>query len=170
MLPLVNIKNLVDAKKCYEVIRSLRWPDQCSCPHCNSTDVIKRGKDEVEPEKQRYSCKTCNKQFDDLTKTIFSGHHQPLKVWVLCLYFMGLNLSNLQISKELDLNKDDIQLMTNKLRESVLERAPDVILSGEVEFDEVYVVAGHKGNPAAVKKKGVKVEEIVSKVLGGVVL
>jgi len=26
-------------------------------------------------------------------------------------------------------------------------------LSGEVEFDEVYVIAGHKENPAAVKKK-----------------
>ncbi len=27
-------------------------------------------------------------------------------------------------------------------------------LSGEVECDEVYVTAGHKGNPDAVKKKG----------------
>ena len=26
-------------------------------------------------------------------------------------------------------------------------------LDGEVEADEVYVVAGHKGNPAAVQKK-----------------
>jgi hypothetical protein len=31
---------------------------------------------------------------DDLTDTIFAGHHQPLKVWILCLYFMGLNLSH----------------------------------------------------------------------------
>jgi hypothetical protein len=29
-----------------------------------------------------------------------------------------------------------------------------VILDGEVEIDEVYVVAGHKGNPTAVAKKG----------------
>ena len=27
-------------------------------------------------------------------------------------------------------------------------------LEGEVEIDEVYVVAGHKGNPAAVAKRG----------------
>ena len=27
-------------------------------------------------------------------------------------------------------------------------------LEGEVECDEVYVVAGHKGHPEAVKKKG----------------
>ncbi|MDP3361803.1 MAG: transposase, partial [Methylobacter sp.] len=31
-----------------------------------------------------------------------------------------------------------------------------VILEGEVECDEVYVVAGHKGQPEAVKKKGRK--------------
>jgi hypothetical protein len=29
-----------------------------------------------------------------------------------------------------------------------------VVLRGEVEIDEVHVVAGHKGNPAAVAKGG----------------
>ena len=37
---------------------------------------------------------------------------------------------------------------------SVVERKPEVQLSGEVECDEVYVVAGHKGHPEAVAKKG----------------
>ncbi len=36
---------------------------------------------------------------------------------MLVLYFMGLNLSNSQISKELDLNKDDVFKMTILLRE-----------------------------------------------------
>ena len=31
---------------------------------------------------------------------------------------------------------------------------PEVQLSGDVECDEVYVTAGHKGNPEAVRKKG----------------
>jgi hypothetical protein len=33
-------------------------------------------------------------------------------------------------------------------------RKPEVTLSGEVECDEVYIVAGHKGHPEAVRKKG----------------
>ena len=94
------------------------------------------------------------KRFDDLTGTIFAGHHQPLRVWMLCLYFMGLNLSNEQIAHELDLNGDDAQKMTTQLREGIVERKPTVTLSGEVECDEVYVVAGHKGKPEEVKKKG----------------
>ena len=92
-------------------------------------------------------------RFDDLTGTVLAGHHQPLRVWVLCLYFMGLNLSNRQIAQELDLNESAVQAMAGQLRQGLVERQPDVRLDGEVEADEVYVVAGHKGNPAAVQKK-----------------
>jgi hypothetical protein len=57
-----------------------------------------------------------------LTDTIFAGHHQPLRVWMLCLYLMGLNLSNHQIAAELGLNKDDVQKMTAQLRSGVVEK------------------------------------------------
>jgi len=66
---------------------------------------------------------TCHTRFDDLTDTIFAGHHQSLKVWVLCLYFMGLNLSNKQIAKELDVNLSDVQQMTTQLREGIVKKA-----------------------------------------------
>jgi hypothetical protein len=75
-------------------------------------------------------------------------------VWVLCLYFMGLNLSNQQIGKELGLCRSDVQAMTEQLRSGLIAKAPEVELEGEVEIDEVYVVAGHKGQPAAVAKRG----------------
>jgi len=101
----------------------------------------------------------CGKHYDDLTGTIFSGHHQPVKVWVLCLYFMGLNLSNRQISQELDICESDVYRMTTALREGIVEKTPEIILSGEVEMDEVYVVAGHKGQPSEVIKRGEKVDE-----------
>ena len=66
---------------------------------------------------------------------------------------MGLNLSNRQIAQELDLNTADVQQMTRQLRQGVVTRKPAVKLAGEVECDEVYVVAGHKGHPGAVKKR-----------------
>jgi len=149
----INIQNLIDDARCYEAVRDLRWPGKTFCPHCNSDDIIKRGKDDTEPHKQRYECKQCCKRFDDLTKTVFSGHHQPLKTWIIFLYFMGLNLSTEQISKELNLNKDDAHYMASILRSGVVEKKPEIKLSGEVECDEVYIVAGHKGNPEAVKKR-----------------
>ncbi len=59
------------------------------------------------------------RQFDDLSETVFEGHHQPLWVWVLCLYIMGLNLSNQQVTAELDFDPDDGQAMTMQLREGI---------------------------------------------------
>jgi hypothetical protein len=72
----------------------------------------------------------------------------------LCLYFMGLNLSNRQIASELGLSGSDVQAMTEQLRRGLVAKAPEVRLEGEVEVDEVYVVAGHKGQPVAVAKRG----------------
>ncbi len=73
---------------------------------------------------------------------------------MVCLYLMGLNLSNEQIAQELDLNKDDVHQMTAQLRSGVVDLKPEPMLEGTVECDEVYIVAGHKGHPEAVKKKG----------------
>ena len=66
---------------------------------------------------------------------------------------MGLNLSNAQIAKELGLTENDCHAMTSLLREGVYEKRPQEVLAGEVEFDELYIIAGHKGHPESVKKK-----------------
>ncbi len=95
----------------------------------------------------------CQVRFDDLTDTIFAGHHQPLRVWILCLYFMGLNRSNQQSAQELDLNGGDVQAMTEHLRAGIMAVRPTEVLEGVVECDEVYVTADHKGQPAVVAKK-----------------
>jgi len=162
----VNLSHLIDDEKCYETVRQMRWTRGVCCPKCQSLEVIKRGKDETQPARQRYQCKTCNANFDDLTDTIFAGHHQPLRMWILCLYLMGLNLSNRQIAQELDLDKDVVQDMTTQLRAGIDQSKPEVKLSGSVECDEVYVTAGHKGKPEEVKKKVVKEGVIGSRGFG----
>jgi transposase-like protein len=155
MPPLVNLSSLIDDARCYELVRQHRWPEGVRCPACDSAAVARHGRDDTQPHRQRYRCTVCGSRFDDLTGTVLAGHHQPLRVWVLCLYFMGLNLSNRQIAQELDLNQSDAQLMTEQLRTGLVAGTPPVRLEGEVEIDEVYVTAGHKGNPAAVAKRGV---------------
>ena len=151
---MIHIQSLIDDTKCFETVRTLRWPNGVYCPMCCSSEVIKQGRDDTQPERQRYLCKPCTRRFDDLTDTIFVGHHQPLRVWILCLYFMGLNLSNHQIAQELDLNKDDVQQMTGQLRQGIVRKQPTPTLTDEVECDEVYIVAGHKGKPDEVRKRG----------------
>jgi transposase-like protein len=119
---LVNLQALIDEAKCYEVVRQLRWPDGVRCPACDSVEIVKRGKHTHQVYRQRYACHVCGQQFDDLTDTIFEGHHQPLRTWVLCLYFMGLNLSNEQMAAELDIDADTVQVMATQLREGVVAK------------------------------------------------
>ncbi|WP_218128060.1 transposase [Belnapia rosea] len=151
---LVNLSALIDDTKCFALVRQHRWPEGVRCPACGSGSVVRDGFDETQAHRQRYRCKACTGRFDDLTGTVLAGHHQPLRVWVLCLYFMGLNLSNRQIAQELGLDGSDVQAMTEQLRGGLVAKAPAVRLEGEVEIDKVYVVAGHKGQPAAVAKGG----------------
>src|SRR5258708_21012876 len=103
---MINIQGLIDEAQCYEIVRELRWPDGVRCPHCGSAEVNKRGHDERPAHRQRYECKNCGRQFDDLSGTILEGHHPPLQGGVWCLYFMGLNRSSQQIAAQLDLDKD----------------------------------------------------------------
>src|SRR3954449_3778653 len=109
---LVDLSGLMDDAKCFAFVRQRRWPEGVRCPGCGSEAVIRDGHDDAQPDRQRYRCKACAGRFDDLTGTVLAGRHQPLRVWVLCLYFMGLNLSNRQIALELGLNPSDVQAMT----------------------------------------------------------
>ena len=67
--------------------------------------------------------------------------------------FHGLEPLNAQIAQELGLNPEDVQRMTEQLRDGIVARQLNRSWSGDVECDEVYVVAGHKGHPDAVKKR-----------------
>jgi len=145
------INKLIDEAKCCDEIRKKRWPHGVRCPDCASNKIGKRGKNHRRQECRRHSCKNCGKRFDDLTGTIFMGHHQPLSVWFTFLYLMGLNVSNQQIAEELGLNTSDGQVMAELLRGGIVQRRAKVRMQGVVECDEVYVVAGHKGRPEKIK-------------------
>ena len=149
-----TLSGLMDEAKCFAMVRQYRWPDGVRCPGCDSGKVIRDGCDDTQRARQRYRCKACSGRFDDLTGTVLAGRHQPLRVWVLRLCSMGLNLADRQIAAELGLDASDVQAMTEQLRRGLVARTPEVTLAGEVEIDEVYVVAGHKGQPAAVAKRG----------------
>lgn len=150
---ILRLNNLIDESKAYSIIRQLRWKSGCSCPFCGSNKIRKRGKNDRHSGCQRTQCKKCAKRFDDLTGTIFAGRHQSITVWISYLYLLGLNVSNAQIAQELGLCASDSQQMAEQLRQGVVMRKPPVQLTGQVEFDEVYVVAGHKGIPAAIKNR-----------------
>ncbi|HZS04731.1 MAG TPA: transposase [Blastocatellia bacterium] len=150
---MLRIDDLINDARCYQSVRQLRWPDGLRCVWCHSGNIRRRDIINDNASASATTAVACGSDFDDLTDTVFAHHHQPLRKWVLCLYLMGLNLSNEQIAAELDLDKDDVYQMTTQLRSGVVDLKPEPQLAGTVECDEVYIVAGHKGHPEAVKKK-----------------
>ena len=92
---LVNLASLLDDAKCFALVRQHRWPEGVRCPACDSAGVVRDGYDnrqahdrqarDRQAHRQRYRCKACAGRVDDLTGTVLAGHHQPLRVWVLCL-------------------------------------------------------------------------------------
>jgi hypothetical protein len=99
--------------------------------------VVRDRCDGTQPARQRYRCKACASRFDDLTGTVLVGRHQPLRVWVLCLYFMGLNLSHQQIAQELGLCRSDVQAMTEQLRRGLVARVRLVEPQGKGQPDVI---------------------------------
>ena len=149
----IRIHDLIDPGKCYDFFRKTRWPDGIWCPKCTSNRVKKDGRKDSNPLCQRYKCNNCGRRFDDLAGTVLAKSHHPIGVWMVMLYFMGLNISNSQIAAELDLDPDVAQDMTTTLRKEMRARKPGCKLRGIVECDEVYVKAGHKGHPEVVYRK-----------------
>jgi transposase-like protein len=119
---LIHLHEIVDDRLCYEKLRELRWQEGVKCPHCGSSLYRRHGHHNSSEHRYRYCCKGCEKYYDDLTGAVFEGHHQPLKVWILCLYLMGLNLSNRQIAHELSLSESDVHQMTTHLRNGVVKK------------------------------------------------
>ena len=52
-----SLSGLMDEAKCFALVRRHRWPDGVRCPACGSGAVIRDGRDETQPQRQRYRCK-----------------------------------------------------------------------------------------------------------------
>jgi len=118
----VNIQDIIDDEKCFEIVRAKRWKDGVCCVNCASKNIICNGHHKSQEHRQLYICKDCNKYFDDLTATVFMGSHLPLKTWIICNYLMGLNQSNRQISKELDISENTARSMCEILRSGIVKK------------------------------------------------
>jgi len=119
----INLLRIIEDEAVYELLREVRWAAGVECPHCHSISIRKNGHDEIHKSRQKYECKICLRGFDDLTGTVFSGSNKSLKTWVICLYFMGLNLSNSQIANELDVSYPTAQRMTQVLRQGIVKKS-----------------------------------------------
>lgn len=121
-------------------IRENRFNNGLACVHCGSTSVRRNGKYR---SRQRYLCKDCNKTFNDLTNTPFSGSRYPEK-WVKYVEMMVEGYTLPKIAKRLKIHISTAFYWRHKIL-SALGSLGFEQLQGIVESDETFFKESMKG-------------------------
>ncbi|WP_027107573.1 IS1595 family transposase [Lacticigenium naphthae] len=144
--------------KLLDKIRETRFSSGLACVHCGSTSLKRNGKYRT---RQRYLCKDCNKNFNDLTNTPFSGSRYTEK-WVSYMEMMVEGYTLPKIAKRLKIHISTAFYWRHKILNALSSLGYNQ-LQGIVESDETFFHESLKGKEVAHRKAGtgrVKAEEI----------
>ncbi|MCH7793433.1 MAG: IS1595 family transposase [Planctomycetes bacterium] len=100
--------------------------------------------------RKAFSCQRCGTHVYPLAGTIFEKSRTPLKSWFYAMYLMSttrMGISAKQLERELGVTYKTAWRMFTEIRKLMHE---DPTLSGQVEFDEMYVggrIKGQRGRP-----------------------
>ena len=122
---------------CVAHLEVARWGDEPVCPYCGSVNTA-CGND----KRRRHRCYDCKTSLSVTVGTIFHHTHLPLQKWFLAIMLM-LNakkgLSALQISHDLQVNKNTAWRITMQIRKAMTQAEQRGLLTGIVEMDETYI-------------------------------
>ena len=133
---------VLEDERALEVFRCIMWSEGVYSPKCKSFEVYDRdylNKTQI----KRYSCNSCGKNFTDFTGTIFLIKNCHL---VKCSYNSELDKKSIKrLIEELGHKWNSVYRIANEFRGCLVKEAGDSVLSGEIELDEMYQLAGTKG-------------------------
>ena len=160
MLPTL-LPYLVDEEKAADYFCHQRWPNGVNCPYCSNEDITKR--ERSANGFQRYHCPHCAAKagqqyltFTAWTETVFEGSKIKPTIWLLVIALWQLKLNATEIAQAVGLNQQSAQRCVNLLDGGIYETYhldPTRQLEGQVEADECYQTAGHKGQPRRVQQE-----------------
>lgn len=119
---------------CIEHLEKARWGDKPVCPYCKSINTARSGK--------RHRCYTCKTSFSVTVGTIFHHTHLPMQKWFLAVMLIlnaKKSLSALQLSRDLQINKNTAWRISMQIRKAMSQREQRQLLTGIVEMDETYI-------------------------------
>jgi len=119
---------------CIKYLETVRWGETPICTYCGSSNSSPNRKE------NRHHCNGCNKSFSVKAKTIFHHSNLSIQKWFLAISLIinaKKGISSLQLSRDLDVNKDTAWYIQMRIRKAMLEQ--DMLLSGIVEVDETYI-------------------------------
>ena len=132
-------------------IREARFVSGIGCVHCGSKSVKRNGKYRT---RQRYLCKDCNKTFNDMTNTPFSGSKYPEK-WVRYIELMVEGYTLPKIANRLQIHISTAFYWRHKIL-NALGSLGYKQLEGIVESDETFFRESLKGRREITHRKSKK--------------
>ncbi len=144
--------------------RETRFSKGEVCPHCASDNIVKNGKLNG---KQRYKCKSCNRTFNDLTKSALSSKKLPLEKWIEYAKCMVLGYSIRKSARIIEVCVKTSFYMRHKILDCIRNYMGIWDVDGVVEMDETFVAESFKGNhkksgftlPRPARKRGKQVKK-----------
>ncbi|MCK5918333.1 MAG: transposase [Cocleimonas sp.] len=95
----------------------MRWDGKPSCPYCNSVKyrVLKEG---------RYQCNECYTSYSATVDTIFHKTRVDLEKWHVVILLVVSNniISNVKLSKQINVNKNTTCRMVNIIKNAYLNK------------------------------------------------
>jgi transposase len=146
-MPMLSyVHQLFNADQCQAYIHTLRWKERpLQCPRCHSFKVGPWGTYHYRPGCKRYWCHSCQRTFNDLTKTLLAQSKRSLGHWILATFLLCLSCSSRRIARELGVHIRTSYRWCWWLRNAAVSYETDRHVEGTVEADELYHTAGRKG-------------------------
>jgi transposase-like protein len=151
-----HLHQLFNAETCQSYIHTVRWKDRSlQCPRCQSCNVGPWGTYHYQPGLKRYRCteKDCKRTFNDLTDTLLDGSKRSVMDWILATFLLCLSCSSRRIARELGVHVRTGYRWCWWLHNVALSYEMNRQLEGTVEADDLYHMAGHKGQAKTGGKK-----------------
>lgn len=147
MASVLNQPFFQDEEAAYAKLESVVWPNGAVCPHCGSTDRMKKmGGTATRPG--LYKCYACRKQSRVTVGTVFESSHVQLHVWLQAMFLMCSSkkgISSNQLARTLGVTVKTAWFMSHRLREAMtVGNLPPMGGEGAtVEIDETFIGQKH---------------------------
>lgn len=149
MASVLNQPFFQDEEAAYAKLESIVWPNGATCPHCGSTDRMKKmGGTATRPG--LYKCYACRKQSRVTVGTVFESSHVKLHVWFQAMYLLCSSkkgISSNQLARTLGVTVKTGWFMSHRLREAMTAGTLLPPMGGEgatVEIDETFIGNKHE--------------------------
>ena len=121
MASVLNQPFFQDEEAAYAKLESIVWPNGAVCPHCGSTDRMKKMAGSA-TRAGLYKCYACRKQSRVTVGTVFESSHVKLHMWLQAMYLLCSSkkgISSNQLARTLGVTVKTAWFMSHRLREAM---------------------------------------------------